>query len=152
MRKRKSFFLVMVCGFILLMVMAIFWPIKSDTTFTRLDVKDENLIAQGKKTYALHCASCHGVNLEGQSNWSEKRPDGLYPSPPVDVTGHIWHHPDNYLITLVKYSSTEPLGYKDSMPAFNETLTEEEIIAVLTYIKSHWSIKHQAYQEALNRD
>lgn len=142
----------MVCGFILLMVIAIFWPIKSDTTSTRLDVKDKNLIAQGKKTYALHCASCHGVNLEGQSNWSEKGPDGLYPSPPVDVTGHIWHHPDNYLIKLVKYSSTEPLGYKDSMPAFNETLTEEEIIAVLTYIKSHWSIKHQAYQEALNKD
>ena len=152
MQRRRSFFLVMVCGFIILMVLAIFWPIKSDRTFTQLDVKDENLIAQGKKIYALNCANCHGTNLEGQLNWREKGSDGLYPSPSVDVTGHIWHHPDNYLIKLVKYSSTEPLGYKDSMPALNETLTEEEIIAVLTYIKSHWSIKHQAYQEALNRD
>ena len=101
--RKMLFFFAMVFSVIFLIVLAIFWPIKSDTTSTRLDVKDKNLIAQGKKTYALHCASCHGVNLEGQSNWSEKGPDGLYPSPPVDVTGHIWHHPDNYLIKLVKY-------------------------------------------------
>lgn len=151
MRRRRSSFWAMVGSIIFLIILAIFWPINSDTKVTRLNVEDQNLVAQGKKIYAMHCASCHGANLEGQSNWHEKGLDGLYPSPPQDDTGHAWHHSDSYLIDTVKYSSTVPLHYKDVMPAFNKILTDEEVISVLTYIKSNWSSKNQAFQEALNR-
>jgi mono/diheme cytochrome c family protein len=32
-----------------------------------------------------------------------------------------------------------PKGYESDMPAFGEKLTDEEIWAVLAYIKSHWT-------------
>lgn len=146
MRKHRSFFwsITGVLGF--LFGIAVFWPIKSDTTFSRLDVKDVALIAQGKKIYAMHCASCHGANLQGQPNWQKKGADGLYPAPPHDDSGHTWRHSDNYLIQSVKYSFEE----KTNMPAFNRILTDDEVIAVLTFIKSHWTSKNQAFQEEQN--
>lgn len=146
MGKRRLFFWSTMGVLGLLFGIAIFWPIKSDTTFTRLDVKDAVLVAQGKKIYATHCASCHGVNLEGQLNWREKGVDGLYPAPSHDDTGHTWRHSDNYLIKSVKYSFAE----KTNMPAFNKILTDDEVIAVLVFIKSHWSLKNQAFQEEQN--
>lgn len=146
MGKRRLFFWSILGVLGLLFSVAIFWPIKSDTTFTRLDVKDETLVAQGNKIYVMHCASCHGTNLEGQSNWREIGANGLYPAPPHDDSGHTWRHSDNYLIELVKYSFAE----KNNMPAFNKTLTDDEVIAVLTFIKSHWTSKNQRFQEEQN--
>ena len=32
-----------------------------------------------------------------------------------------------------------PAGYESDMPAFGNTLSDEEIWAVLAYIKSHWA-------------
>lgn len=146
MGKRRLFFWSILGVLGLLFNVAIFWPIKSDTTFTRLDVKNETLVAQGNKIYVMHCASCHGTNLEGQSNWREIGADGLYPAPPHDDSGHTWRHSDNYLIESVKYSFAE----KNNMPAFNKTLTDDEVIAVLTFIKSRWTSKNQTFQEEQN--
>lgn len=146
MRKHRSFFWSIVGGIGLLLSVAIFWPIRSDTTFTRLDVKDEVLVGQGKRIYVMHCASCHGANLEGQPRWRAKGADGLYPAPPHDDSGHTWRHSDSYLIQSVKYSFAE----KTNMPAFNKTLADDEVIAVLTFIKSYWTPKNQAFQEDQN--
>lgn len=150
MRKNRLFSWCIVGIIGLLFGIAIFWPIKSDNTFTRLDIKDKPLVAQGKKIYAIHCASCHGANLEGQSNWREKGANGLYPAPPHDDSGHTWRHSDNYLIRSVKYSFADIPDYKSNMPAFEKTLTDNEVIAALTYIKSHWTSKNQAFQEEQN--
>lgn len=135
--------------FILLFALIIFWPIKSDFTGIRLDITDAKSLTQGKRIYAMHCASCHGTNLEGQPNWQGKGLDGRYLAPPHDDSGHTWHHSDGYLIGVVKDGMSKP-GYESNMPAYGEILTKEEVIAVLTFIKSQWSPEHQAKQEQSN--
>ena len=58
--------------------------------------------ALGRDLYALHCASCHGANIEGQPVWMRRLPSGRLPAPPHDASGHTWHHPDGVLFRIVK--------------------------------------------------
>ena len=93
----------------------------------------------GRLIYDQHCASCHGANLEGQPNWQKRLPNGRLPAPPHDATGHTWHHSDADLFAMVKggMSAVVP-GYESDMPAFAETLDDQQIRDVLAYIKSRW--------------
>jgi mono/diheme cytochrome c family protein len=150
MYKRRKLLWPPVGIFILFIGLLIFWPIKSDNRGTRLDAKDAKLVAQGQRIYAMHCASCHGTRLEGQANWRSKGSNGRFLAPPHDDSGHTWHHSDARLVEIVKNSFNSTPGYQSNMPAFNKVLIDEEIIAVLSFIKSHWSVEHQAKQEKLN--
>ena len=47
------------------------------------DVSNPLLVAQGEILYQQHCASCHGVNLEGQPDWRRRSDDGTLPAPPT---------------------------------------------------------------------
>ena len=109
--------------------------------------QDETFVAMGKVIYDSECAACHGIQLEGQANWRERRPDGKLPAPPHDETGHTWHHPDRQLFDITKLGLAPFAGpdYPTDMPAFESRLTDAEIIAVLSYIKSTWpeNIKKQ---------
>lgn len=119
----------------------------------RANPGDTKLVAQGRIVYGQYCASCHGANLEGQPNWKAELPEGGRPAPPHDETGHTWHHPDALLFEIVQKgpeSSSLP-GYVYRMPAFRGTLSDEEIWAVLAYIKSTWPPEIQAAQEEVNR-
>ena len=106
---------------------------------------DQQRVMQGKKIYANLCAACHGESLQGQPNWRQRQSNGRLPAPPHDKTGHTWHHPDAMLFDMVKNGlvpgKTAPPGYESDMPAYREILTDEEIIAVLAYIKSSWPPK-----------
>ena len=118
---------------------------------------DEGRITLGKTVYAANCAACHGANLEGQANWRERLANGRLPAPPHDKTGHTWHHPDRLLIDMVKNGlvpgRTAPPGYESDMPAYAGILTDEEIIAVIAYIKSTWPPKVlQAQKEVTLRN
>lgn len=118
------------------------------------DPENADLVARGQVVYADHCASCHGRNLEGQANWRERKPDGRLPAPPHDDSGHTWHHPDEQLFRLTKFGVKPPLapdGYESDMPAFAEILSDEDIWAVLSFIKSTWSEKSRAYQDRIDR-
>ena len=107
----------------------------------------------GKTLYAEHCATCHGAKLEGAPDWRRPRPDGSYPAPPHDGSGHTWHHPDAQLFRIIERGgqATAPRGFPSRMPAFGEKLTNEEIRAVLFYIKRHWSEEQRAAQQARSR-
>lgn len=100
------------------------------------------LVTRGKIIYERNCASCHGFKLEGQPDWRQRLPNGRLPAPPHDVTGHTWHHPDHVLIDIVKHGlvpgKTAPEGYESDMPAYSGSLKDEDILAVLAYIKSSW--------------
>jgi mono/diheme cytochrome c family protein len=102
---------------------------------------DPAQVALGQKLYAQHCAACHGAKLEGQPDWRRRLPNGRMPAPPHDESGHTWHHPDAVLFGITKDGLVPPYAprdYPSDMPAFGGTLSDEEIRAVLAYIKGHW--------------
>ncbi|MGR3723989.1 c-type cytochrome [Abyssibius alkaniclasticus] len=101
----------------------------------------------GQQLYAENCASCHGVNLEGQPDWRRRLDTGRMPAPPHDVSGHTWHHSDRalFLTTRGGVGAVVP-GYESDMPAFEGILTDDEIVAVLAYIKSTWPEQQRTIQ------
>lgn len=103
-----------------------------------LKPKDAPTINLGGSVYAKNCTSCHGANLEGQINWRQRDSNGYLPAPPHDESEHTWHHSDQYLFLMTKYGIEEVIGkkYPNNMPAYKYVLTDDEIIAVLSYIKS----------------
>jgi len=117
------------------------------------DPDNEQLVARGEAIYLEHCASCHGADLAGQSNWRERGADGLLPAPPHDPSGHTWHHPDSDLFALTKYGVAKAIGkpdYKSAMPAYEGVLSDEEIVAALSYIKSTWPAEIRERHDLIN--
>lgn len=104
---------------------------------------DLELVAVGEGLYQANCASCHGADLAGDPNWKTPNPDGSYPPPPHDATGHTWHHPDQQLIDLVLNGSSFEAS---RMPAFAPNLDEEDVTAILEYLKSNWGPEERAFQ------
>ena len=99
---------------------------------------DPVAVAVGKVLYEDNCASCHGAALQGQPDW--QRPDQ---DPPHDASGHTWHHSDRHLFEITKFGTEAYVGgsYKSNMAGFDGTLSDEQILATLAYIKSTWSAR-----------
>lgn len=112
---------------------------------------DVDIIA-GETLYADNCAACHGDKLEGQPNWRINKEDGSLPAPPHDESGHTWHHGDALLFEIIKTggkASLEKRGitdFKSGMPAFGDSLSDQEIWDLLAYMKSTWPKKIQELQ------
>jgi len=117
-----------------------------DVTFLGQPVTGEQ-ITLGQKIYSEYCASCHGANLEGQPNWKRRLENGRMPAPPHDESGHTWHHSDQDLFAITKrgVGGVVP-GYESDMLAFGEILSDEEIVAVLAFIKSTWPERQRDVQ------
>lgn len=115
------------------------WSTMSGSAQTALH-EDAAVIAAGQSLYDQNCASCHGTNLEGQPDWRSPGEDGKMPAPPHDETGHTWHHPTAQLFAITKYGSEAMVGggYRSNMGAYEDILSDAEILAVLAYIKSTW--------------
>ena len=127
----------------------------SATAQTVLTPSDPDVVALGQAVYSENCASCHGVNLEGQPNWRSPDQDGQLPAPPHDATGHTWHHDGDTLFRLTKYGTGALIGdpnYESNMPVYGGLLTDDEIIAALSYIKSTWPQEiRESHDEMENR-
>ena len=151
--KTKFLFLVFIPFIILMFGIVIYLPkdrvAKAAVT---LNPDDKVTILLGKSVYVQNCASCHGVKLEGQKDWMSRLPDGLMPAPPHDETGHTWHHSDKYLFMITKYGIEDIIGqkYTNNMPAYKNILSDEEIISVLSYIKSTWPNKVKKIHDQIN--
>jgi len=119
----------------------------------QLDPDDRFLVGQGRVVYQQHCASCHGARLEGQPDWRTRLPSGRMPAPPHDASGHTWHHPGDVLFGIVKEGVQKyaPAGYQSDMPAYAGVLTDAEIVAVLSYIKSRWPDEVRRRHDELER-
>jgi mono/diheme cytochrome c family protein len=130
---------------------SVWWMIASGSP-TKPDPDSPSLVARGKAVYTQHCASCHGVNLEGQPNWRERLPNRRLPAPPHDATGHTWHHSDKQLFDMVKNGSAAlPPGYESDMPLYKDIISDADIWTVLSYIESTWPPHIRRRQEQISR-
>ena len=129
---------------------ALLWEIGS---LNPLSFNERRQVVQGQALYAVRCANCHGKNLEGQPNWQTPLPNGRMPAPPHDKTGHTWHHADKALSGVTKLGLKPFAGekYESDMPAFGTVLSDHEIEAILTYIKSTWPERERAYQKQMTQ-
>lgn len=105
-------------------------------------VYDTEQIEAGRQLYLQYCASCHGVNGEGQFPDFPLLPDetGRFGAPPHNANGHTSHHPDDWLLQYVReggISLRNPEIYYP-MPAFGNQLPDERIRLVIAFIKTLW--------------
>ena len=69
------------------------------------------------------------------------------PAPPHDESGHTWHHSDQDLFAITKLGVGGVVaGYESDMLAFGDILSDEEIAAVLAFIKSTWPERQREVQ------
>ena len=115
----------------------------SGVTVPPLPELDPDQIELGQSIYTQNCASCHGENLEGQENWKQPDADGKLKAPPQDSSGHTWHHPDDLLFSIIANGSDPTFS---NMPAFEQTLTASEMVAVLDFIKNSWEQDEREFQ------
>ena len=103
---------------------------------------------EGSDLYAANCQVCHG-----DSNGA----GGRGGAPIHNDRGHTWHHPDAQLRGWVLNGK---LGSGSAgMPALGDKLTEPEVDAILTFIRSWWTTEQrdsqadvsERYQDALDK-
>lgn len=120
-----------------------------------LQPDNASVVQRGGAVYQANCASCHGAQLQGQPNWRERGADGLLPAPPHDASGHTWHHPDEVLFRLTKHGVGKEAripDYKTAMPVYEGVLSDEDIIAVLSWIKAQWPPDIRRRQELIDAE
>ena len=122
----------------------------ADSALLRPD--DADVVAMGRRIYTETCAECHGARLEGEPNWQTRDVEGFMPAPPHDETGHTWHHPDQVLFDITRHGVQKFAGadYQTKMPAYDKILSDHEIVAVLSYIKSRWPAKIRSGHDQVN--
>lgn len=100
-------------------------------------------VEQGQQIFLEHCAQCHGGRAQGARNWNQPDAQGFYPPPPLNGTAHAWHHPYQQLMLTISN------GTQGKMPAWQGTLSEQQISQTIAYFQSFWP--EQGYQLWLKR-
>ena len=100
--------------------------------------KDPKRVALGQQLFKIHCVKCHGNQGQGDPNWRKKDSQGHWPPPPLNGSGHSWHHSVTWLRAMIRDGS--PVG-QGNMPAWKNQLKGEEITALVAYIQSLWPEK-----------
>ncbi|MEM7045476.1 MAG: cytochrome c [Pseudomonadota bacterium] len=113
------------------------------------DASDLDQVAFGSRVYSRICANCHGAELDGQLGWEEPLKDGTRLAPAHSSEGETWRRADDDLFEVVKFGgeTLKPDGGVSRMPGFSEKLTDEEIWAVIAFIKSTWPSDVQEVQQ-----
>ncbi len=134
-----------------LVVMMFANPVLQTSTIM-LQPGDTRIVERGEQIYAVQCASCHGVDLQGQPDWRTRKADGRLPAPPHDETGHTWHHTDDMIFNSTKFGPQYVAGpdYQSDMPAYDGVISDDDIVAVLSYIKSRWPAEIRTRHDDMN--
>ena len=121
---------------------------EGQTNEMRIQIVADTSQTTGSGIFAANCAVCQGADGGGQPDWHIPSDEGILPAPPLNGAGHTRHHPDGLLYQIVSEggaSLEDPSvpGFKSAMPAFDEKLSHDEIVAVLEYAKSLWVDKEK---------
>ena len=104
-------------------------------------VVDEDQVPLGNQLYTENCQTCHGTAATGNG--------GIERAPSHGPQGHTWHHADGQLTAIILGQFNYP---GRAMPSFEGTLTEAEVSAILSYLKSNWSEDQLTYQAEVSRN
>jgi mono/diheme cytochrome c family protein len=103
-------------------------PTSFHTSSTQFSV---NSIARGARSYALHCAGCHGVDGRGEGPLATN----VTRWPPTFVSPILARRADGEIFWHIQYGMPDEDG-RSAMPAFSKQLDDDETWAVLDYIKA----------------
>ena len=104
-----------------------------------ITIDSKIMIAKGKIAYKNNCVSCHMINLAGAKNWKGVDEDGHRKAPPLNGTGHTWHHDDKTLHGIIKNGLAKLVkNYEGKMIGFEDKLSDKDIDSILAYIKFYW--------------
>jgi cytochrome c oxidase cbb3-type subunit III len=86
--------------------------------------------SRGERLYDAFCAECHGV--DGRGSWRA----ALFLLRPGDLTDatRMRAHSDTYLFDIIKHGGA-PIG-RPGMPAFGAQLNDDDIEAVVRYVRT----------------
>ncbi|MBI4339563.1 MAG: cytochrome c [Chloroflexi bacterium] len=98
-------------------------------------------VARGRLLYAQVCQQCHGDASTGAGR--------IPTAPPHSPEGHTWHHADGQIVDIV-------LGRFDfpgrTMPSFAGLVTEQDVQAILAYLKTNWTEEQRSFQAEASRN
>jgi mono/diheme cytochrome c family protein len=100
----------------------------------------------GEAIYLAYCASCHGAEGGGAPQWWELERDGNRLAPPLNGTGHGWHHPLRQLYAMIHD------GIPPGMPRWKGILDRGEILAVIAFFQTWWPDEVYAAWDRMNRN
>ncbi len=89
-------------------------------TLSAAETDADTLVQRGEAVYTQNCATCHQPDGQGQ---------GQYPA--LAGNGFVTANDPAQVITIV-------LDGRGAMPAFADTLANQEIAAVISYIRNSW--------------
>lgn len=95
-----------------------------------------NIEERGAALYSQYCLSCHG---------DQQAKPVLGQPPPHNSEGHTWHHADGELKKWILN------GKPYNMPAFQQTLFEADVEAILAYIKTWWEPNQREVQASVSK-
>jgi len=101
-------------------------------------------VERGAALYEANCRSCHGGATGGALRDVP---------PPHNASGHTWHHQDCLLteITLNGFEDPSAPADRPKMPAFKGRLSDEEVAAILAYMKTWWTEEQRQWQQQVTR-
>jgi mono/diheme cytochrome c family protein len=89
---------------------------------------------QGARIYGQYCTPCHGK--KGQGDGTRARSEQLDPRPRVHANGVYMNRiPDMRLFRIIKFGG-ESMGFSHIMPSWKHILKDEDIIKVISHIRS----------------
>ena len=116
----------------ILLVAGVMWQANGGDIAT--DIAPPDVLAQGELVYQENCVACHGENGKG------------YIGPALNGSAHSWHHADPLLVSFIRDGIPGT-----QMAAQRDNLTDEEIDAVISYMKSWWSPQQRQKQQSGQR-
>jgi mono/diheme cytochrome c family protein len=98
--------------------------------------------AAGQKVYTTNCSSCHQANGKGQTGvFPPLAGNTVVTGDPTKVIGIV----KNGLSGKITVNGTT---YNGQMPSWKATLSNNDIAAVITYVRSAWGNKASAVTPA----
>ena len=93
-----------------------------------------SVVSAGEALYRASCSGCHGAAGEGAAA------AGV---PALDASMHAWHHADSFYARQIREGGI-------AMPAVAPEWSDEEVAAVLAYVKEWWEPRQRAFQHEVS--